>query len=244
METYIDQYNNLVDKKCKEQIKVKKNKSVKDILSGNAKYIKDLNAYVVPETLTKKQFMNGVKNVFKYVGKSEPKEVVLEDIYEKVFNSFSFEEFSQFMDLAQFGGYATLNEAYNAFLDELRMSGKELPAPAVSDVFEAVETESIGSVESVGEPLALAPSLSAQSSMFSAPPTPPLTRREEVELEALESTPRGVLSEGLVSRRGAPPQLELPLQVKQELFLGGGVPVRIRPTPIDPAEEIFRKMSE
>jgi len=243
MESYIDEYNSLVDKKCKEQIKVKKNKSVKDILSGNAKYVKDLNAYVVPETLTKKQFMNGVKNVFKYVGKSEPKEVVLEDIYEKVFNSFTFEEFSQFMDLAQFGGFNSLNEAYNAFLDELRMSGRDLPAVS-GDVFEALETESIGSVESVGEPLSLPPSLTAQSSMLSAPPsTPPLTRKEEQALEILESAPRGVLSEGLVSRRGAPPQLELPLEVKQELFFQGGVPVRINPLT-DPAEEIFTRMGE
>ena len=249
MENYIDQYNNLVDKKCKEQIKVKRNKSVKDILSGNAKYIKDLNAYVVAQTLTKKQFMNGVKNVFKYVGKSEPKEIVLEDIYEKVFNSFSFEQFAQFMDLAQFGGFKTLNEAYNAFLDELRMSGKELPAVS-GDVFEALETgsvgsvESIGSVESVGSPLTLAPSLSRQASMFSRPSTPSLTRREETALEVLETTPRGVLSEGLVSRRGAPPQVELPLEVKQELFFQGGVPVRIRPLPPDPAESIFRAMGE
>lgn len=239
MDSYISQYNDLVDKKCKEQIKVKKNKLVKDMLSGNAKYNKDLNIYVVPETLTKKQFMNGIKNVYKYVGKSEPKEPVLEDIYAKVFNSFTFEMFAQFLDLAQFGGFGTLNQAYNAFLDELRMSGQSLPAVS-GNVFE--EVESVASLESVGEPGALTPVLSRQASMFSAPATPPLTRREEEALQLLESTPQSILGEGLVSRRGAPPLLELPIEIKQELSQGG-ISSRFEPR-IDPAEQIFRAMAE
>ena len=54
MESYINEYNDLVSKKCKEELQVKKNKSVKNILSGNAKYIKELNAFITPETITKK----------------------------------------------------------------------------------------------------------------------------------------------------------------------------------------------
>jgi hypothetical protein len=32
MNSYIDEYNNLVDKKCKEQMKVKKDKSINDMI--------------------------------------------------------------------------------------------------------------------------------------------------------------------------------------------------------------------
>jgi hypothetical protein len=220
MESYIDEYNNLVDKKCKEQLKIKKNKSVKDILNGNAKYIKDLNAYVVEPTLTKKQFMNGIKNVYNYLGKSFPREPVFEDIYEKVFNTFTFEQFMEFMDLAQFGGFSSLDDAYKSFIDDLRMAGKELPS-VQSNVFE--EVESVTSEES-GSPI-MSPFIYPQSLLFpSRSPSfepSPLTSTEFSIIEAQESKLTGPLSEGLVSRRGAPPLLQLPTDIQLQLSLGG-----------------------
>jgi hypothetical protein len=234
MNSYIDEYNSLVDKKCKEELKVKKNKSVKNILSGNAKYIKELGGFITPETITKKQFMNGIKNVYKYLGKAEPKEPVLEDIYEKVFNSFTFEQFSQFMDMAQFGGYSNLNEAYNAFLDELRVSeGTAMPSVSGAELFEEESVESVTTTEPSSPVLSLAPSVAP-----SRPVTPPLTQAQQALLEFTETRPTSVFSEGLIRRGGRPVELEIPQQIKEEISQGG---ISSR---FDPAEQIFRSMSE
>lgn len=235
MNSYIDEYNSLVDKKCKEELKVKKNKSVKNILSGNAKYIKELGGFITPETITKKQFMNGIKNVYKYLGKSQPKEAVFEDIYEKVFNSFTFEEFAEFMNLAQFGGYSNLNEAYNAFLDQLRISeGTAMPSTG-GELFEEESVESVTTTEPSSPVLSLASSVAP-----SRPITPPLTMAQQQLLEFKETTPSSVFSEGLVRRGGRPVQLEIPQEI-QEQISQGGISSRF---DIDPAEQVFRAMGE
>jgi len=233
MESYINEYNSLVDKKCKEELKVKKNKSVKNILSGNAKYVKELNAFITPETITKKQFMNGIKNVYKYLGKPQPKEPILENVYEKVFNSFTFEEFAEFMDLAQFGGYSNLNEAYNAFLDQLRISeGTAMPSTG-GELFEEESVESVTTTEPSSPVLSLASSVAP-----SRPVTPPLTVAQQQLLEFKETTPSSVFSEGLVRRGGRPVQLEIPQEI-QEQISQGGISSRF-----DPAEQVFRAMAE
>jgi hypothetical protein len=233
MNSYIDEYNSLVDKKCKEELKVKKNKSVKNILSGNAKYIKELGGFITPETITKKQFMNGIKNVYKYLGKAEPKEAVFEDIYQKVFNSFTFEEFAEFMNLAQFGGYSNLNEAYNAFLDQLRISeGTAMPSTG-GELFEEESVESVTTTEPSSPVLSLASSVAP-----SRPVTPPLTVAQQQLLEFKETTPSSVFSEGLVRRGGRPVQLEIPQEI-QEQISQGGISSRF-----DPAEQVFRAMAE
>jgi len=235
MNSYIDEYNSLVDKKCKEELKVKKNKSVKNILSGNAKYIKELGGFITPETITKKQFMNGIKNVYKYLGKAEPKEAVFEDIYQKVFNSFTFEEFAEFMNLAQFGGYSNLNEAYNAFLDQLRISeGTAMPSTG-GELFEEESVESVTTTEPSSPVLSLASSVAP-----SRPITPPLTMAQQQLLEFKETTPSSVFSEGLVRRGGRPVQLEIPQEI-QEQISQGGISSRF---DIDPAEQVFRAMGE
>ena len=233
MESYINEYNSLVDKKCKEELKVKKNKSVKNILSGNAKYVKELNAFITPETITKKQFMNGIKNVYKYLGKPQPNEPILEDIYQKVFNSFTFEEFSQFMDMAQFGGYSNLRDAYNAFLDELRISeGTAMPSTG-GELFEEESVESVTTTEPSSPVLSLAPSVAP-----SRPVTPPLTLAQQQLLEFRETRPSSILSEGLIRRGGRPVELEIPQEIKEQISQGG---ISRR---FDPAEQVFRAMSE
>jgi hypothetical protein len=114
--SYIDEYNDLVDKKCNEKILLKKKNIKQNVMSSNLVFDKNLNAFITPKLLTEKQFMSSVKNLFKYLGQSIPAEPVLEDLYQKVFNLYSLEQFMEFSDLVQFGGFNNLTEAYNAFL--------------------------------------------------------------------------------------------------------------------------------
>ena len=254
MNSYISQYNDLVEKKCIEQLKVKKNKTMKDILSGNAKYNSEFNGFVAVPTLTKEQFVSGMQNAYQYLGEGFRGKVAVEDIYEKVFSSFTFEEFAEFLDLVAFGGYNNLLDAFNAFYKSTK------PDVAV--------TEEVIEVLEEAPPLALAPSLSRQpsippdfapSSMLPSPVSsrslspvpvtdfPPLTRREFFQQQALEATPSSVFSQGLVPRRGAPPLLELPTEVKEQIAMGGiplrlGMPIQLTASP--EAESIFRAMGE
>lgn len=235
MNSYIDEYNNLVDKKCKEQMKVKKDKSINDLLSGKTKYNKEFNAYVAIEPITKKQFIINIKNAYKYLGQSIPKDVELEDIYAKVFNTFSMDEFIQFMDIVQFGGHSTLNDAYRAFLDELRIKENvssdlvEVDSDLVlasNSLFEEIESE-IGSIPPT-QPSSLMPSRIASPPPELTPELAPYTKAEISELEKRETSASGVLSEGLVSRRGRPFEVELPQEIMEEL---------------NPARNIFSRMS-
>lgn len=233
MNSYIDEYNNLVDKKCKEQMKVKKDKSINDLLSGKTKYNKEFNAYVAIEPITKKQFIINIKNAYKYLGQSVPKEVELEDIYAKVFNTFSMDEFMQFMDIVQFGGHTTLNNAYRAFLDELRINENvNVDENEQSDLVLASNTlfEEIEIDRSIPptQAASLLPSRVASPPPELAPELAPFTQTEIAELEKRETSASGIFSEGLVSRRGRPFEVELPQEIMEEL---------------NPARNIFSSMS-
>jgi len=233
MNSYIDEYNNLVDKKCKEQMKVKKDKSINDLLSGKTKYNKEFNAYVAIEPITKKQFIINIKNAYKYLGQSVPKEVELEDIYAKVFNTFSMDEFMQFMNIVQFGGHATLNDAYRAFLDELRINENvNVDENEQSDLVLASNTlfEEIEIDRSIPptQPASLLPSRIASPPPALTPELAPSTQAEIAELEKRETSASGIFSEGLVSRRGRPFEVELPQEIMEEL---------------NPARNIFSSMS-
>ena len=233
MNSYIDEYNNLVDKKCKEQMKVKKDKSINDLLSGKTKYNKEFNAYVAIEPITKKQFIINIKNAYKYLGQSIPKEVELEDIYAKVFNTFSMDEFMEFMNIVQYGGHATLNDAYRAFLDELRINQnvnvdeneQSDLVLASNNLFEEIEIDrSIPPTQ----PASLLPSRIASPPPALTPELAPSTQAEIAELEKRETSASGIFSEGLVSRRGRPFEVELPQEIMEEL---------------NPARNIFSSMS-
>jgi len=240
MNSYIDEYNNLVDKKCKEQIKVKKNKSINDMLSGKTKYNKEFNAYVAVEPITKKQFIINIKNAYKYLGQSVPKEVELEDIYAKVFNTFSMDEFMQFMDIVQFGGHTTLNDAYRAFLDELRIKENvNVDENEQSDLVLASNTlfEEIEIDRSIPptQPASLLPSRIASPPPALIPELAPSTQAEIAELEKRETSASGVLSEGLVSRRGRPFEVELPQEILEELNPAGSIFSRMSMPSYEPS---------
>ena len=233
MNSYIDEYNDLVDKKCKEQMKIKKDKSINNMLSGKTKYNKEFNAYVAIEPITKKQFIINIKNAYKYLGQSIPKEVELEDIYAKVFNTFSMDEFMEFMNIVQYGGHATLNDAYRAFLDELRINQnvnvdeneQSDLVLASNNLFEEIEIDrSIPPTQ----PASLLPSRIASPPPALTPELAPSTQAEIAELEKRETSASGIFSEGLVSRRGRPFEVELPQEIMEEL---------------NPARNIFSSMS-
>ena len=236
MNSYIDEYNDLVDKKCKEQMKIKKDKSINNMLSGKTKYNKEFNAYVAIEPITKKQFIINIKNAYKYLGQSIPKEVELEDIYAKVFNTFSMDEFMEFMNIVQFGGHATLNDAYRAFLDELRINEnvnvdeneQSDLVLASNNLFEEIEIErSIPPTQ----PASLFPSRIASP----PPELAPSTQAEIAELEKKETSATGVLSEGLVSRRGRPFEVELPQEIQEILNPAGSIFSRMSMPSYEPS---------
>ncbi|MCP4970805.1 MAG: hypothetical protein GY932_09465, partial [Arcobacter sp.] len=164
-----------------------------------------------------------------YLGQSVPKEVELEDIYAKVFNTFSMDEFMQFMDIVQFGGHTTLNDAYRAFLDELRIKENvNVDENEQSDLVLASNTlfEEIEIDRSI--PPTQAASLLPSRVASPPPELAPSTQAEIAELEKRETSASGVLSEGLVSRRGRPFEVELPQEIMEEL---------------NPARNIFSSMS-
>lgn len=177
MDSYISQYNDLVEKKCKEELNIKKNKEMKNILAGNTKYNKEFNAFVIPQTL----------NGYEYLGGDG------------------------------------INEEVD---DEIELSLASSVAPSLASSI--MPSRAASPIALIGD-------------------VPPLTKKEL--FEARQTPLSSVFSQGLVSRRGAPPLLELPTEIKERIFFSqGGVPPRlgipIQLTASPEAESIFRAMSE
>ncbi len=95
-------------------------------------------------------------------------------------------------------------------------------------------------------PMSKQPSIPPDFAPISAQPTPkpsrapsplqfgtstPLSKKEQKELAKTETTPSGVLSEGLVIRSGRPIEVELPKSIKEQLYS-------------KEAESIFRSMGQ
>lgn len=206
--SYIDEYNDLVDKKCNEKILAKKNKIKQNVMSSNLVFNKNLNAFITPKLMTEKQFMSSVKNLFKYLGQSIPTEPVLEDLYEKVFNLYSLEQFMEFSDLVEFGGFNSLNEAYNAFLknnesQEVITINDDL----INDDLNERSNNLLEEIESITNEQVLEP----------LTPTPPTRPRVTQQIQIRnETSPSGVLSSNLVPRQGRPPIVQLPQDIKEQ----------------------------
>jgi len=118
-DSIIDSYNNFVDKKCNEVMKKNKEKSNRDYLSSDRMFKKELGGFVSAKLLNKETFLNVIKNSYKYLGEKTPSEAVLEDLYKKGFDTFSIDEFMEYVDLIQSGKFATIGEAFNSFKKEL-----------------------------------------------------------------------------------------------------------------------------
>lgn len=119
MDSVINDYNNVVKMKCEERMRMKKIKTNRDYLAPNRVFNKELGGIVAPKKLTEKQFKNVIKNAYQYLGESIPSEPQLEDLYEKAFNTYTFEEFNEFMDMVQFGNFDNIQDAYKSFTREL-----------------------------------------------------------------------------------------------------------------------------
>ena len=118
-DSIIDSYNKFVDKKCEEVMKKNKIKSNRDYLAVDRVFNKELGGFVAPKLLNKETFKNIIKNSYKYLGESILSEAQLEDMYKKGFDTFSMDEFMEYIDLIQSGRFATIGEAFNSFKKEL-----------------------------------------------------------------------------------------------------------------------------
>lgn len=163
MFSFVDQYNEFVEKKCKEQSVKNKVKSYRDYLAENRVYSKELGGTIAQPLLTERQFKNVIKNAYTYLNQKIPTEPELEDLYAKSFNTFTFQEFNEFMDLLQFGEFNNIQDAYKSFTQELR--NRELIAT------EPLEVSTDGSIVS-----------SIPSSAFSAPTPSPIEIDEDLSV--------------------------------------------------------------
>jgi hypothetical protein len=118
-ENSIDAYNKYVDKKCEEVMKKNKSLATRDYLSGNSVFNKELGGFVSPKPLNKETFKNIIKNSYKYLGNKAITEPEAEDLWKKGFDSFSMDEFMEYIDLVQSGSFATITEAFNSFKKQL-----------------------------------------------------------------------------------------------------------------------------
>ena len=118
-DSVIDSYNKFVDKKCKEVMKKNKSLATRDYLSADRVFNKELGGFVSAKPLNKETFKNIIKNSYKYLGEKIPSEAVLEDLWVKGFDSFSIDEFMEYIEIVQSGDFATIGEAFNSFKKEL-----------------------------------------------------------------------------------------------------------------------------
>jgi hypothetical protein len=163
MDSYIDQYNEFVEKKCKDQSVKNKIKSYRDYLAENRVYSKELGGTIAQPLLTQKQFKNIIKNAYIFLNQQIPTQSELEDLYTKAFNTFTFEEFNEFMDTLQFGDFNNIQDAYKSFTQELRNRERIATEP--------LEVTTDGSIPS-----------SIPSSAFSAPTPSPIEIDEDLSV--------------------------------------------------------------
>jgi len=163
MDSYIDQYNALVEKKCKDQSIKNKVKSYRDYLAENRVYSKELGGTIAQPLLTQKQFKNIIKNAYVYLGQKIPTQPELEDLYAKAFNTYTLDEFTEFIDMLQSGDFDNIKDAYKSFSKELL--NRELIAT------QPLELSSDGSIPS-----------SIPSSAFSAPTPSPIEIDEDLSV--------------------------------------------------------------
>lgn len=118
-DSVIDAYNKYVDKKCEEVMKKNKSLATRDYLSADRVFKKELGGFISPKPLNKETFKNIIKNSYKYLGNKAITEPEAEDLWEKGFNTFSMDEFMEYVELIQSGSFASIQEAFNSFRKEL-----------------------------------------------------------------------------------------------------------------------------
>ncbi len=93
MISYIDVYNDLVEKKCIEKNKKNKEKQRNGLLNPNLKFSSSLNAFIPPDDdddspkMNKNDFMDIVKSKYESLGKEPPSDVEMEDAFVQLNNT-------------------------------------------------------------------------------------------------------------------------------------------------------------
>ncbi len=135
MISYIDTYNDLVEKQCIMKNKKHKEKQRNGLLNPNLKFSSSLNAFIPPDDdspkMNKTDFINVVKSKYESLGKELPSDVEIEDVFDKVSSMLN----NQQIDMNQFNGFFseileadTINDAYNNFISNLNQYQPE-PEP-------------------------------------------------------------------------------------------------------------------
>ncbi len=86
MISYIDTYNDLVEKKCIMKNKKREEKQRNGLLNPSLKFSSSLNAFIPPDDddspkMNKTDFINVVKNSFETLGKQPPSDVEIEEAF-------------------------------------------------------------------------------------------------------------------------------------------------------------------
>jgi len=138
MISYIDEYNDLVEKKCIMKNKKREEKERNGLLNPNLKFSSSLNAFIPPpddsSKMNKNDFINVVKSKYESLGKEPPTDVEIEDIFDKVGSMLN----NQQIDMNQFNGFFseileanTINDAFNNFISNLNQYEMTEPEPPV-----------------------------------------------------------------------------------------------------------------
>tara|TARA_R100000951_G_C2649888_1_gene183992 strand:+ start:3170 stop:4063 length:894 start_codon:yes stop_codon:yes gene_type:complete len=92
MISYIDEYNDNVEKQCMIKNKKHKEKQRNGLLNPNLKFSSSLNAFIPPPNsdspkINKSDFMNIVKSKYESLGKEPPSDVEIEDAFVQLNNT-------------------------------------------------------------------------------------------------------------------------------------------------------------
>ena len=162
MISYIDEYNDNVEKQCMIKNKKHKEKQRNGLLNPNLKFSSSLNAFIPPDDdspkIKKTDFMNIVKNNYESLGKEPPSDVEIEDVYDKVASMLN----NQQIDMNQFNGFFseileadTINDAYNNFISNLNQyqPEPEPEAPVFQNFYPPVGQEELYGFAGGGLPI-------------------------------------------------------------------------------------------
>jgi len=129
MISYIDEYNDLVEKECIIKNKKKKEKLRNGLLNPNLKFSSSLNAFIPPPDddddspkMNKNDFINVVKSKYESLGKELPSDVEIEDVFDKVNSMLNNQQIDMnhyISFMKKVNGFDNVNDAFNHFISNL-----------------------------------------------------------------------------------------------------------------------------
>ena len=191
MISYIEQYNDLVEKECIRKNKKNKEKQRNNLLNPNLKFSSSLNAFVPPPDspkINKTDFVNIVKSKYESLGKEPPSDVQIENAF------FEFNDTGIISDEEIFGIINALEFSDQLMQSPLRVgtdvrAGVDASSPPLLDLTDFVST----------------PPPAASPPLFPTPPTfskPNLAFESPLQSRIIKTTPAKVLSAKEAQKKG------------------------------------------